>query len=150
MSRDSRSEITKQLEWELRNLSTAVVLSASTTAQRVGMGSSDWKCAELLVRNGPLSAGQLAKLSGLTTGAITGVVDRLERAGWARRQPDPNDRRRVIILPGPQETQSQPGLYETYLQALQDLVARYNIEELAIILDFVRRLVEINKNSAQE
>lgn len=145
-----RSKLIENLDWELRNLSTSNVLSATTISQRVGMGANDWKCAELLVRKGPMTAGQLAKLSGLTTGAITGVVDRLERAGWARREHDPKDRRRVIIHPGPQDTQTDTGLYDSYMQAMNELVSNYDDRELRVILDFVRRLVEINKQIAED
>lgn len=85
-----RKELTQKFDWEIRQLTTATVI-ASAIAQQVGMNSSYLQCAELLVRMGPMTAGQLAELSGLTTGAITGVVDRLERAGWAQRVADPTD-----------------------------------------------------------
>ncbi len=62
-----------------------------------GLNATDWKCYELLTQAGSIPAGELAELSGLTTGAITGVVDRLEQADFAMRRRDPNDRRRVII-----------------------------------------------------
>jgi DNA-binding MarR family transcriptional regulator len=97
-----------------------------------------------------MTAGQLAKLSGLTSGAITGVVDRLERAGWARRERDPEDRRRVILQPGPQDTQTESGLYDPYMRAIDELFAKYEDRELALILDFVRRLVEINHQVARD
>ncbi len=63
------------------------------------MHLTDHKCAEILLRSGPLTAGDLAQRTGLTTGAITGVIDRLEKAGFVRRGKDPGDRRRVIIKP---------------------------------------------------
>jgi DNA-binding MarR family transcriptional regulator len=97
---------------------------------------------------GPLTAGRLAELSGLTTGAITGVVDRLERAGWAHREADPNDRRRVIIVPVPQETPKVAGLYESYGRAISTLLADYDDEELAMILEFINRFSSITSQEA--
>jgi len=135
-----RTELTQKLDWEIRQLSTATVIVASVIAQKVGMNASDLQCAEFLVRMGPLTAGQLAELSGLTTGAITGVIDRLERAGWARRENDPNDRRRVIIQPIPHDSPAATGLYDPYTQVMSELLANYNDQELDFILEFVKGL----------
>ncbi len=113
------------------------------------MGANDLKCAELLVRKGPMTAGQLAEDSGLTTGAITGVVDRLERAGWARREADPADRRKVVIHPGPQDSGALTGLYDTYAAELTDLLRKYDVAELSVILGFVQKLSALNYRVAQ-
>ena len=103
-----RDGIIQKLGRELGRLNTSAVMNATAIANRIGMGDNDWKVAEMLVRNGAMPAGKLAQLSGLTTGAITGVVDRLEKAGWARRVADPNDRRKVIIEPGLENTKTRP------------------------------------------
>jgi DNA-binding MarR family transcriptional regulator len=136
---NNRIELTQQLDWEIRQLSTATVIVATAIAQKVGMNASDLQCAEFLVRMGPLTAGQLAELSGLTTGAITGVVDRLEKAGWVKRENDPNDRRRVIIRPVPQDSPANEGLYDPYTEVMSELLANYDDDELNFILDFVKR-----------
>ena len=87
-----------------------------------------------------MAAGQLAELTGLTTGAITGVIDRLEKSGCARRDRDPNDRRRVIVQPAQGETEREIGPYfSSMARAMAELYARYTDEELALILDFVTR-----------
>ena len=82
----AREQLVQQIDRALRELSTSTVLAATAIAQKVGMGPNDLRCGELLVRNGPMTAGELAKATGLTTGAITGIVDRLEKAGWAQRR----------------------------------------------------------------
>ncbi|MCC7447804.1 MAG: MarR family transcriptional regulator [Anaerolineae bacterium] len=143
-----RQQLSEQMDWALRDLSTSTVLAVTSIAQQVGMGPNDLKCAELLVRNGPMTAGQLADATGLTTGAITGIVDRLEKAGWARREPDPHDRRRVIIHPGPQDSKTVSGLYDAHMQAMNHLLADYTDEQLRMILQFVQRLVAMNYESA--
>jgi hypothetical protein len=84
-SSKSRTEIIANLDWRLRELTTSAVLAANAIARKVGMGPNDLKCGEILVRRGPMSAGELAEMAGLTTGAITGIVDRLEKAGWGSR-----------------------------------------------------------------
>ncbi|MCI0397287.1 MAG: MarR family transcriptional regulator [Chloroflexi bacterium] len=144
-----RQELTQQIDWALRELSTSTVLVASSIAQKVGMGPNDLKCAELLVRNGPMTAGQLAKATGLTSGAITGIVDRLEKAGWARREADPHDRRRIIIHPGPQENQkSAADLYASHEKRMDLLFSDYTDEQLFFILQFIRRLTSTNYEEA--
>lgn len=140
-----REKIVLQIDWALRELNTSSVLAAATIAQKAGMGPNDMKCAELLVRNGPMTAGQLAKATGLTTGAITGIIDRLEKAGWARREADAQDRRRVIIHPGPQDNQKVTSdLYQSRATHLQNLLSEYTDDQLDFILRFVRRLTANN------
>jgi DNA-binding MarR family transcriptional regulator len=96
-----------------------------------------------------MTAGQLAKTTGLTTGTITGIVDRLEKAGWARRAADPHDRRRVIVHPGPQDNQKTAAeLYASHAEIMDQLLAEYNDEQLTFILQFVRRLTSINYEEA--
>lgn len=145
-----RGAVAGDLDWALRELSTSTILWVSAIAQRVGLSPNDLKCAELLVRKGPMTAGDLARESGLTTGAITGVVDRLEKAGWARREPDKADRRRVIIHGGPKETTTLDGLYDSYSAALATLLLPYADDELAVILSFVKGLSAINQRLAME
>ena len=83
-----------------RELSDAVVFFHTAVAAQLGMSLADWKCLGLLQRHGSMTAGRLAEHSGFTTGAITGIVDRLEGSGYARRRPNPADRRSVIVCPG--------------------------------------------------
>ena len=82
-----------------RELSDAVVFFHEAVAAHLGMTAAEWKCLGLLREHGSSSASRLAELSGFTTGAITGIVDRLERAGYVRREPHLTDRRSVIVQP---------------------------------------------------
>jgi DNA-binding MarR family transcriptional regulator len=144
----NRNQIVKEMDLRLRAFTTSAVLAANSIAQQVGMGMNELKCAEFLVRMGPMSAGKLAELAGLTTGAITGIVDRLEKAGWAKRVADPNDRRRVIIHPGPQETETVDGLYSAYMDSLTNLLARYSDDELVLMTEFIDSLTKLNNEQA--
>ncbi len=142
MSRDlpKRAELLAALTGEFRQLSAATVLFHQAVADRLGMGVTDHKCADILERNGPMTAGELAQRTGLTTGAITGVIDRLERAGFVRRAEDPRDRRRVIVEPIVERMQQVIGpLFESMGRAAAELCARYSTRELAVIRDFTIR-----------
>src|SRR6476620_3955370 len=82
-----------------RKSSTATIMYQLAIADRLNLSLTDLVAGEIVSRTGAITAGELAELSGLTTGAITGVVDRLEKGGFVRRVNDPNDRRRVMLEP---------------------------------------------------
>jgi|SRR5262245_15690419 len=144
-SRDlpSRAELLRAMLWAGRQMSTGTILLHQAVADRLGLHPTDHKCADLLDMNGPMTAGELADLTGLTTGAITGVIDRLEAAGLVRREADPNDRRRVIVRVVPKSLRRVGRLFEPLAAAMVELCARYTDRELATILDFMDRSREI-------
>src|SRR5262249_32775270 len=123
-----------------RDLSTATILFHQAIADRLGMNVTDHKCAGFLLRDGPMTAGELAERTGLTTGAITGVIDRLERAGFARRAKDSSDRRRVIVEPIVKEMERVMfPLFASIARSTTELCSRYSTEDLAVIRDFTMR-----------
>jgi DNA-binding MarR family transcriptional regulator len=141
-----RGELLAAIGDEMRKLVAEIVLFNQAVADRIGLNPTDLQCLNLLHEAGPLTAGRLAELSGLTTGAITGVVDRLERAGYARRAPDPGDRRRVIVEPLMEQAAREIGpLYAALARATGELSARYSDAELAAILDFITRAHPLNR-----
>src|SRR5215472_14552127 len=96
--RRSKSDLTQEIVGRLaRRHSTAVVLFHHAVAERLGLGPTDHKCLDLLRDRGAMAGADLAAITGLTSGAITGVVARLERAGYLRREQDPQDGRRQIL-----------------------------------------------------
>jgi DNA-binding MarR family transcriptional regulator len=125
---------------ELREISTASVMLSEVIAGKVGLNPTDLETLGIVAEEAPVTAGHLAEWTGLTTGAITGVVDRLERAGWVRRERDAQDRRRVFVLSN--RAQAERLIYPLFAsmsRAMSELCAAYRDEELALILDFVRR-----------
>ncbi len=119
---------------------TVTIMFHQAIADRLGMNITDHKCAGILMRSGPVSAGELARRTGLTTGAITGVIDRLERSGFARRARDPNDRRKVMIEPKLKQIERKIiPLFDSMGRSAAQLFERYSVEELTLILDFAVR-----------
>lgn len=130
-----------------RQLSTATVLFHQAVAESVGLNATDHKCLDILNREGPMPAGRLADITGLTTGAITSIVDRLERAGFVRREKDPADRRKVIVKPVEEEAIRRLGpIFDAFRDDLEELHAPYSDEELALVLDYLNRSTDLARN----
>jgi DNA-binding MarR family transcriptional regulator len=134
-----RAQLLDALNTAFRTVSAQSVMLSQAAADRMGMASSDIECFDLLSLHGPMTAGRLADLTGLTTGAITGVIDRLERAGYAHRERDPNDRRRVIVQPHLERHADAVPVFGPVAAAMDALFARYSDDELAVLLDFATR-----------
>ncbi|HEV3004224.1 MAG TPA: MarR family transcriptional regulator [Pirellulales bacterium] len=140
MSRRTRNELIETLLAALRNGGTHSMLFHALVAERLGLYATDHKCLDFLLREGPITAGRLSELTGLTTGAITGIVDRLEQAGFVARQRDEQDRRKVIVQPDIRRIESEIGpLFASLARAARGLFSSYSDNELAVIHDFVMR-----------
>lgn len=125
---------------ETAQVSALSVLFSQAIADRVGINSTDLESLDILRRQGPLTAGRLAELTGLTTGgAITALIDRLERRGFALREADPNDRRRVLVRVLDRAERELGPLYAELLHGLGDLIAGYSDKEIDAILDYTFR-----------
>ena len=132
---------TRQLLTAMRTLSTQQIMLHQAVADRLNLNITDYKCMDFIVRFGSMTAGKLAELSGLTTGAITGVIDRLEKSGYARRVDNPKDRRSVIVeLTWDQANRKQ--YEETFLpleHEMKKMTAAYTSKELAIFTEIVQK-----------
>lgn len=118
-------------------------LHSETVARRLGLHPSDLECLDVIHLNGLATAGELARASGLTTGAITGVIDRLERAGYVRRERDPADRRRVLVRPTSAARERVTPLYAGLAARMDTLCAQYDPAALNLLLGFFTRSAEI-------
>lgn len=96
-----------------------------------------------------MTAGSLAKLTGLTTGAITAVIDRLERAGLARRVPDEDDRRKVVVELTDKTHAICAAVYLPLANRGLEMMQRYTVSELAVILDFLQRSRAVSEAHAE-
>lgn len=140
-SKSDRSDRIERAIWTSRRLGTRTVLFHAAVAERLGLNATDHKCADLLWELGPLTAGRLAELTGLTTGAMTAAIDRLERVGFVVREADPQDRRRVVVRATPERTPQVAHLFEGLSASAQKLCERYTDEQLAVIEEFMNGAV---------
>ena len=132
----ARAALLEQLEEAMRRSSAQGVLYGQTVANVAGIANSDLECMDILYLEGRVTAGRLAEVTGLTTGAITGVVDRLEKAGLVRRERDEADRRKVYIAIVPETAMKIGQLYVPMQQAMEKVFSAYSEEELRLLLRF--------------
>ena len=136
-----RAALHAALDRELGTIGTQSVLLSQAVADQLGLSATDVEVLDLLGRAGPLAAGQLAEVTGLTSGAVTRLIDRLERAGYVQRTPHPQDRRSVLIVPVAERLAHDVApLYRALEQALARLYAGYTEDQLALIRDFIGRV----------
>src|SRR5579859_2934345 len=136
-SQDKRLELLREFARELRRSSGLGASFFRAAAARIGMTDTDMQVIDSLDSAGPMTAGQLADLTGLTTGAITGMLNRLEEAGLVRRERDPQDGRRVIVrlTPGKDEMREISTVFDALTQEWDELASHYTDEQLAFLLD---------------
>jgi DNA-binding MarR family transcriptional regulator len=133
----ARVALMEQLEHAVRRSSALGAIFSQTVADRAGISSSDLECLDFLNLEGRVTAGRLAKVTGLTTGAITGVVDRLEKARLVRRERDDSDRRKVFIAPVPENIARIGRFYEHMQRAVLKDWESYSDAELRLLLRFM-------------
>jgi DNA-binding MarR family transcriptional regulator len=131
-----RRELEAALNAAMRDVSGQGVLYSQAVADRLGVNSTDLECLDHISR-GPLTAGRLAELTGLTSGAITGVIDRLERIGLARRERDATDRRKILVRALPAVSERVGPLFAPMERAAMAMLSKYRDDELALLLDFL-------------
>jgi DNA-binding MarR family transcriptional regulator len=133
----SRAVLLQELEEAMRRSSAQGVLYGQAVANVAGISGSDLECLDFLnLEEGRVTAGRLAEVTGLTTGAITGVVDRLEKAGLVRRERDETDRRKVFIVVVPEAAAKIGQFYVPMQQSMHKVWNSYSEEELRLLLRF--------------
>jgi len=145
-----KQDLIHELIDEVRRSQSATQALDDAVADLMGVNHTDFRCLDIIQRRGRTTAGELATESGLTTGAVTTVIDRLERAGYARRVADPSDRRRVLVEITPELFDRADEVYGPLAELGQQLGDRYTVEQLELLHDFHRRGREINERLAGE
>jgi DNA-binding MarR family transcriptional regulator len=146
--KEERRALLAELAEEMRACHHAVGEVDDAVCDRLRINRTDLRCLDILERSGPLTAGALAEASGLTTGAVTVLLDRLERAGYAKRVRDTVDRRRILVDVTPAIRQAARQLYGPLLSAFERDSDSYTEEQLRVIRDFVSRSRTINTGQA--
>jgi len=123
----------------MRGLGNRTVLYQQTVAASLGLYNNDFLSIDILREKGPVTAGELSKLTGLTTGSVTSLIDRLEKNGFVRRQQDPHDRRKVIIVPLYEDKEDVKATYLRLHEKMVELASAYSDEELELISQFLNK-----------
>ncbi|SDH00442.1 DNA-binding transcriptional regulator, MarR family [Lentzea fradiae] len=123
----------------MREQSAITVMFHAKVAAQMGLSATDEKCLDLAMRaDGPVTAGKIAELSGLSTGAVTGVIDRLERAGYVRRVRDPHDRRKVLVEVTVGDVDEFGEIFEVARQAMIEVLEQFDERELEVIERYLK------------
>ncbi|WP_028668033.1 MarR family winged helix-turn-helix transcriptional regulator [Runella zeae] len=119
-----------------------------TIARNAGFVGTDHKYLGFFLQKGSLTAGELAKLTGLTTGAVTGLIDRFEKKELVKREFDKNDRRKVMIVPDAQKiTALLEPLYKEFQQQTENLIASFSEQEIEVIASYLSKSMELMKET---
>jgi DNA-binding MarR family transcriptional regulator len=145
-----KRQLFNELIDEVRKSQAATDRFDQAVADALGMNRTDMRITDVLDREGAATAGRLAEVTGLTTGAITAAIDRLEKAGFARRRPDPDDRRRVLVELTPETFKRGRNYYAGHQERAASLYKRYSEEDMKLLLEFVRAGREFNEGAAVE
>jgi DNA-binding MarR family transcriptional regulator len=137
-----RERLLVALDAAIRKVGAQAVLISDLVATRVGINSTDLECLDLLQLDGPSTAGQMSTRAGLTTGATTAMIDRLERAGYVRRRRDAEDRRLVVVEVLENCGSHITPLYQPIQKDLEKVHARYTNRELEIVVRYLTEATE--------
>jgi DNA-binding MarR family transcriptional regulator len=145
-----RERLMRRILWQGRRLSSISMLYSMATADHLGMNLSDMLCLGILSGAGPITPGQLATLTGLSTGAVTGLVDRLERLDLVRRERDEEDRRRVVLHLNADRAEEIGQAFEAMLKAGWQNLEQFSNEELGTIARYTDGAIGFMQEATRE
>jgi DNA-binding MarR family transcriptional regulator len=148
-ARRRRRSITAVKE-ALRELNSQLSLLNHHVGDRLGLKDVDLECLDVIARHGPLTPSTLARRAGLHPATMTGILDRLERAGWVARDRDPSDRRAVLIRPVRDRSAEVFRLYAGMNRSMDELCEGYSDEELELLAGFLRRTTDAGRAATGE
>jgi DNA-binding MarR family transcriptional regulator len=133
-------------------MSTETIMFHQNVADVLGLHITDHKCLDLIRQYGAMPAGRLAELTGLTTGAVTGIIDRLEKVGYVRRTNDPKDRRRTIIelVRNKKWERKIEAIFIPFHERMRKLLSSYSDSELAFLLDVLTKSIELTREESKK
>ena len=140
MSSAKSTKLMESLNREVRRFIAGAILFNLKVAAEVGLNGTDMQCLNLLELQGSATPGEIARWAFLTTGGVTVVLDRLEKAGYIRREPNPQDRRSSIIRPIPSKFRKLQPHYQSKGEALAQTLSAYTEDELKLIQDFFQKV----------
>ncbi|PWU80166.1 MAG: MarR family transcriptional regulator [Candidatus Nitrosopolaris wilkensis] len=147
-----REEIIEGISQKFKEMSTETIMFHQAVADVLGLHITDHKCYDLIYRFGAMPAGRLGELTGLTTGAVTGIIDRLEAAGYVRRTNDPKDRRRTIVEPTRNRKLERKieVIFMPLHERMHKLLSSYSDNELASLLDATTEFIAWTREESKK
>jgi DNA-binding MarR family transcriptional regulator len=134
-----RKELLQAVMEASRESSTTAIFFHSAIAEQVGIGATEEKTLLFLSGQGPLTAGEIAQRTGLTTASVTSLIDRLESKGFVRRVHDTKDRRRIIVEPIQARLDELYQMFNMVQEGFGELLENYSDDQLAAIADYLKR-----------
>ena len=147
-----KEEIIEDINDKFREMSTETIMFHQAVADILGLHITDHKCLDFIYRFGAMPAGRLADLTGLTTGAVTGIIDRLEKAGYVRRISDPKDRRRTIVEPTRNKKLERKLelIFIPLRKRMHKILSSYSDSELAFLLNTTTEMLEQTREESKK
>jgi DNA-binding MarR family transcriptional regulator len=146
----SKFELGQQLRDEIMGYFGAASDFNESVAKNLKLSRTDMRCLELIGRLGPLTAGRLAEESGLTTGAVTFILDRLEEAGMVTRRRDTEDRRRVWVEIEPDAQKRLQEMQQPVAEQMREVTQHFKADELAVVRDYMRQAKEVFQRQVRD
>jgi len=146
-----RRRLTNEVKAALRGLNGQLTQLNHRVGARLKLRDADLDCLDAIQRHGPLGASALARLAGVHPATLTGVLDRLQRAGWIARDRDPDaaDRRAVTVRALRERNPEMFRLYAGMNRSMDQVCAGYTEAELALVADFLRRTAAAGRTAAE-
>lgn len=143
MTNTSKADLKKRALMAVRDYGVNLTLFRNAMDEWAGLNTTDMECLRLLFLKGIATPSELARHTGLTSGATTAMLDRLEKAGFIERRPNPNDRRGTLIAPAESASEKVASWFESARDAQDKLISSYSESELVIIVDVFERFVKL-------
>ena len=143
MTKPTKTDLKKRALMAVRDYGVNLTLFRNAMSEWAGLNVTDMECLRLLFQKGIATPSELARHTGLTSGAATAMLDRLEKAGLIERRPNPNDRRGSLIAPEKSSAEKAASWFESARKAQDELVSSYSESELEIIADIFERFAKL-------
>jgi DNA-binding MarR family transcriptional regulator len=141
MEHSKKEDLKQQVIMGVADYGIGYVLFRHAVGEVLGFNSTDMECLTVLFLKGIATPSELSRYTGLSSGATTAMLDRLEKGGLIERQPNPHDRRGTLITPVKDASEKVLPLFASVRQAQDEIISSYSEQELTILADFLRRFV---------
>lgn len=150
MTQSTKTDLKNRAQTAVMEYNIHLTQFRNAVSEWAGLNVTDSECLRLLFLKGVATPTELARHTGLTSGAATAMLDRLEKAGWIERRPNPDDRRSTLILPAKGASEKAASWFESARNAQEELISSYSESELEIISDAFERFTKIWKEEREK